>query len=84
VVRIVATPENDRAEFAVLVRSDQKGRGLGFQLMKDIIAAARARDIKTIHSDVLCENQTMLSMASELGFTRQGEDAGVTRISLAL
>ena len=42
VARIIADPEGERAEFAVMVRSDMKGRGLGFQLMKDLLASARA------------------------------------------
>ncbi len=82
VSRIVATPENDRAEFAVMVRSDMKGRGLGFQLMKDILAHARARG----HRDRLWrrapENTTMLQMAGELGFIREGTESGVVRISI--
>ena len=84
VSRIVATPENDRAEFAVMVRSDMKERGLGFQLMKDILACARRRGIRTIFGDVLRENTTMLKMAGELGFARERVEDGVVRISLGL
>jgi acetyltransferase len=82
--RIVATPENDRAEFAVMVRSDMKGRGLGFQLMKDILACARKRGVSTVFGDVLPENTTMLQMASELGFVRERTEDGMVRISIAL
>jgi acetyltransferase len=84
VARIVADPENERAEFAVMVRSDMKGRGLGFQLMKDILAVARNRGLRTVHGDVLAENTTMLAMAAELGFTRQPSDGGVVQVSLDL
>jgi acetyltransferase len=84
VSRIVANPENDRAEFAVMVRSDMKGRGLGFQLMKDILATARKRGIKTVYGDVLAENTTMLSMAGELGFTRSPGKDGVVRVAIDL
>ena len=65
VSRIVADPENERAEFPVMVRSDMQGRGLGFQLMKDILAGARKRGTKIAHGDVLAENRTMLQMATE-------------------
>jgi acetyltransferase len=84
VARTVANPEGDRAEFAVMVRSDMKGHGLGFQLMKDILAHARKRGIKTVYGDVLAENTTMLHMAAELGFTRSVEAGDVVQISIEL
>jgi acetyltransferase len=84
VSRFVADPESERAEFAVMVRSDLKGRGLGFHLMQDILACARQRGIKIIYGDVLSENITMLKMATELGFVREISQGGVIRISLTL
>ena len=84
VSRIVADPENERAEFAVMVRSDMQGRGLGFQLMKDILACARKRGTKIVHGEVLAENRTMLQMATELGFVRSKEQGGVIAVSMVL
>lgn len=84
VARIIGTPENDRAEFAILVRSDMKGRGIGFRLMKDLLEVARRRGVKIVHGDVLSENRTMLAMAAELGFTRETSDAGIVKIELSL
>jgi acetyltransferase len=84
VSRIVADPENERAEFAVMVRSDMKGRGLGFQLMKDILDCARKRGTKIVHGEVLAENSTMLQMAAELGFSRDRAESGVVSISMRL
>lgn len=84
VSRIIADPDNERAEFAVMVRSDMKGRGLGFRLMQDILACARKRSIRTVHGDVLPENTNMLQMAAELGFKRERTDAGVVRVSIDL
>jgi acetyltransferase len=68
VARIVADPDNEAAEYAVMVRSDLKGQGLGYQLMTEILNYARARGIKRVFGDVLRENRTMLLMAEELGF----------------
>jgi acetyltransferase len=68
VARIVADPDNETAEYAVMVRSDLKGQGLGYQLMTEILAYARTRGIKRVFGDVLRENRTMLIMAEELGF----------------
>ena len=69
VVRFVADPDYVRAEYAVLVRSDLKGLGLGWQLMQHLIAYARAEGLQQLHGSVLGENATMLGMATELGFT---------------
>jgi acetyltransferase len=56
------------AEFAVLVHSALKGKGLGWLLMKRVIAYARERCIATVHGQVLAENTTMLAMCEQLGF----------------
>jgi acetyltransferase len=68
VARIVADPDGERAEYAVMVRSDLKGQGLGYLLMREILDYARSRGIKQVHGDVLRENRTMLEMTEELGF----------------
>ena len=69
VARIIADPENETAEFAVIVRSDMQGHGLGYSLMDAIIAHARRRGLKRIRGDILVENARMLTMVRELGFT---------------
>jgi acetyltransferase len=68
VVRIIGDPERRAAEFAILVRSDLKGRGLGYRLLSEIVAYARGAGYGSVHGDVLRENATMLKMAQELGF----------------
>ena len=70
VVRITAEPDRERAEFAVLVRSDLKGRGLGRSLMEAMIAFALQVGIGEIYGDVLRENAAMLRLAERLGFER--------------
>ncbi|MBM3521865.1 MAG: GNAT family N-acetyltransferase, partial [Alphaproteobacteria bacterium] len=57
-----------RAEFAVIVRSDLKGRGLGRLLMDRIITHARGRGVGEIVGDILRENTGMLALARDLGF----------------
>ena len=68
VVRLHADADYVSGEYAILVRSDLKGRGLGWQLMQFIIEYARAEGIRSIHGQVLQENTTMLDMCRELGF----------------
>lgn len=55
-------------EYAVIVRSQLKGRGLGWLLMQQMIEYAKSRKLKRICGQVLSENTTMLSMCAELGF----------------
>lgn len=60
---------NDKAgEYAVIVRSQLKGHGLGWLLMKRMIEYAKAIGLLRVHGQVLTENSTMLRMCAELGF----------------
>ena len=68
VVRVHDDPASQSAEFAILVRSRLKGQGLGWLMMKHMIAAAKEKGLKTVHGQVLTENHTMLLMCRELGF----------------
>jgi acetyltransferase len=68
VVRLHADANYESGEFAILVRSDLKGRGLGWMLMQLIIEYARVEGIQTIEGQVLRENATMVAMCRELGF----------------
>ncbi len=69
VVRIHADPNFETAEYAILIRSDLKGHGLGWLLMELIIEYARAEGLRSIRGQVLRENVTMLDMCRKLGFT---------------
>jgi len=86
VVRLHANTDYDRGEYAVLVRSDLKGQGLGWLLMQSIIEYARAEGLHLIEGQVLRENTTMLDMCRELGFEIAGdpEDPGVTNVRLSI
>ncbi len=84
IVRLVADPDNRRGEFAITVRSDAKGRGLGRALMERIIAYAAERGMAEIWGDVLADNAHMLALCEELGFKRGGSENGVVRVSRAL
>ncbi|MBO0905605.1 bifunctional acetate--CoA ligase family protein/GNAT family N-acetyltransferase [Jiella sonneratiae] len=86
VVRIVADPENEAAEFAVLVRSDMKGRGLGYTLMSAILDHARARGLSRIYGEILRENVGMLKLSRDLGFSPEAtaDITDVAHVSLRL
>lgn len=79
VVRLIADPDGERAEFGIMVRSDQKGRGLGRILMDAILGYARGQGMRTVYGEVLAENAAMLAMARRIGFRQKvhGEDPGL-------
>ena len=68
VVRIHSDSIYESGEYAILLRSDLKGRGLGWTLMQMIIEYARSEGLKAISGDVLSENTVMLAMCRSLGF----------------
>lgn len=68
VVRLHADPDHRTGEYAILLRSDLKGQGLGWRLMRLMIDWARADGIETVKGEVLRENTTMLAMCTALGF----------------
>jgi acetyltransferase len=71
VVRLAADPDRESAEYAILVRSDLKGQGLGTALMQALIDHARAQGIGELFGVVLQENRSMLDLAERLGFQRE-------------
>ncbi|MGR5278782.1 bifunctional acetate--CoA ligase family protein/GNAT family N-acetyltransferase [Vibrio rotiferianus] len=68
VSRALITPDNSDAEFAILVRSDLKGKGLGKVLMQKIIGYCQAKGTKQISGMTMPTNRGMLSLAQSLGF----------------
>ena len=73
VARLHDKTDTTSGEYAILIRSDLKSHGLGWQLMQLIIAYARAKGLRTIEGQVLRENEPMLHMCRDLGFAI-GED----------
>ena len=70
VVRTVTDPDNEKAEFAVLVRSDLKGTGLGKRLLVKMIEYCRSRGTGAIVGQVLKDNTRMLKFVEHLGFVQ--------------
>jgi acetyltransferase len=85
-VRLHADANLERAEYAVLVRSDLKGRGLGWILMSLVLDYARAEGLRTIEGQVLRENTAMLAMCEELGFEVRDDpdEPGIRHVRLAI
>jgi acetyltransferase len=68
VVRVHSDSVYESGEYAILLRSDLKGRGLGWALMQLIIEYATSEGLKIISGEVLQENTVMLDMCRSLGF----------------
>ena len=83
--RVVADPDNVSAEFAVTVRSDLKGLGLGRILMEKLIAYCRLRGTREIVGEALPQNNRIIGLVRKLGFevTPTGEE-GVRKFTLKL
>ncbi|MTH45803.1 bifunctional acetate--CoA ligase family protein/GNAT family N-acetyltransferase [Intestinirhabdus alba] len=69
VTRAISDPDNIDAEFAVLVRSDLKGLGLGRQLMEKLIAYTRSHGLKRLNGITMPNNRGMIILARKLGFS---------------
>jgi acetyltransferase len=78
--------KNGRAEFAVVVRSDLKGHGIGRFLMKCLVGYARAHEVRELYGDILRENVPMTEFMRDLGFSLEDipESEAIIRARLTL
>ncbi|GGB50314.1 acetyltransferase [Oceanisphaera marina] len=85
VVRAISDPDNEDAEFAILVRSDLKGVGLGRLLMEKIIRYAHTRGLQSLSGITMPNNRGMITLARKFGFKVkiQLED-GIAELKLQL
>lgn len=85
-VRLLADANYDHGEYAILVRSDLKGQGLGWRLMQIMIEYARWLGLRSVVGEVLQENRTMLEMCRALGFkvAPSPDDPSVMAVSLPI
>ena len=66
--RLSCDPDRTFGEYALLVRTDLQGRGLGWALLDRILDFARAEKVGRVEGIVLAENTKMLAMVQEFGF----------------
>jgi len=84
-VRAVADPDNRVADFAIVVRSDIKGKGLGRRLLQSIIDYSRSRGTVELRGETMAGNLRMQHLARDLGFElKTGEDLGTIALRLRL
>lgn len=84
--RMSCDPDHTVAEYALLVRTDLQGHGLGWELLCRIVDYARADGIGRIEGIMLSENSKMLAMCREFGFSirRHPSEPGLVEATLEL
>jgi GNAT superfamily N-acetyltransferase len=80
VARAIADPDNTDAEFAIIVRSDVKGKGLGGILMKKLVSYCRAHGTKQIVGETLNYNRGLLTLVRKFGFKTSYSPEGDTTL----
>lgn len=85
VTRAISDPDNIDAEFAVLVRSDLKGLGLGRRLLEKLISYTSDHGLQRLNGITMPNNRGMVTLARKLGFDVdiQLED-GIVSLALPL
>ena len=85
VARAIADPDNLIAEFAIIVRSDMKGKGLGGILMTKLVGYCRQRGLKEIIGETLNYNRGLLALVKKFGFkTSLSPEEDTTLLTLDL
>lgn len=87
VARLSKTPgvHAGDAEFAMLVSDRWQRRGVGGQLLAQLIQVARDEKLTRLTAEILPENHEMQSLSRKLGFTVERDDAeGVCRAAMTL
>lgn len=82
VSRVIMDPDNVHAEFAIVVRSDCQGLGLGRILMNAAINHCKRQGVEWIEGITLPENTGMIELARKLGFTisRDFEEGSINMV----
>jgi acetyltransferase len=60
--------DEQTCEFAVVIADDQAGKGLGTQLMRGLMYAAREQGLRSIRGLVMADNEPMLALMESLDF----------------
>jgi acetyltransferase len=73
VARYVINPDQDSAEFAIVVADDWQRRGVAGMLMERLIAYAKRSGLKSLEGTVLKNNTNMLKFTHALGFNMHSD-----------
>jgi len=82
VSRVLMDPDKVHAEFAIVVRSNCQGLGLGSLLMRAAIEYCQSQGVQFIEGITLPENTGMIELARKLGFkiSRDFEEGSINMV----
>jgi acetyltransferase len=85
VVRAAVLAEDASAEFALIVRSALKRRGLGAKLLRALLGRLRELGVRRVVGHTFARNEALLALARQHGFAvTPGDDATMRRVERAL
>ncbi len=83
--RLTRTPGSEEGQFAVLVSDAWQGRGLGTELLRRLLEAARVEGMRLVTAEILLENYSMQKICKKLGFRLEHDTKeGVVRAAIEL
>ncbi len=68
VVRLALSSDRKEGEYAIEIRDDWHGRGIGGKMTDYILEIARIRNISRVHATVLSDNSPMIRLFESRGF----------------
>jgi acetyltransferase len=82
--RLVAEPEHEAAEYAVLVSDAWQNRGLGGVLTDTCEEIARGWGLKRMEAQTTADNARMLALFKKRGYTVEPDDEGLMKVTKEL
>ena len=82
----IADPIPTSCEFGIIIDDKLQGQGIGYQLMTQLIAHAKAQGHTLMRAEILADNHPMQKLALKLGFTlnKHPHDNGLVEAKLHL
>ena len=84
VARYTRNPDRESAEFAVVVADAWQAHGVGYRLMRRLIASAQQRGLARLEGTVLRSNTNMLRFTDSLGFVTHDDPSDAGQVSVVL
>ncbi len=84
VMRTNTKPDNTDAEFAIVVRSDRKGTGLGSLLFEKGIRYTKGRGTNMLSGQTMVENKAMQGLSRKFGFVVSPDPHDEDLVAMAL
>lgn len=79
---LACDPDGVRAELAISVRADFKGRGVSWTLLQHVLDYARAEGIDSVESVESSDNHAALKLEREAGFKAVPGESGSTEVTV--